>query len=276
MREAEGDGVVRVTAESKGFDVYIGHQSDGRAMVKRLERKELLLDVHTCSISSVCLRTPQLVSGDQGGFVIIWDVYRGVPLHVVDTQPQTQLPRGIARPDPIALRKNPGKLIGVIGVEANQLAKEADEDGDASSDENNEGPSGALVARTPAMKQALAILHGGYSIAKRKEAQAAKNQGGNGVPIGEMDETAGASEMSTDVLQAIRGYDETAMLKEAAMDQRMNTLRAERAMMASALTFYPAALIAADEAGQAEEALMEEYAHMAGPSAVAVARLQAK
>jgi len=24
-REAEGDGVVRVTAESKGFDVFIGH-----------------------------------------------------------------------------------------------------------------------------------------------------------------------------------------------------------------------------------------------------------
>jgi len=197
--------------------------------------------------------------------VIIWDVYRGVPLHVIDTQPQTQLPRGFARPDPIVLRKDPGNLTGVIGVQANQLAKDAsiEDEGGGNSSDPDESLSGALVGRTPAMKQALAVLHGGHGAARRKQQQVSKSRS--------LDVSAeGTESTSSDVLAAIRGYDESAMLKEAAMDQRLNTLRAERALMASALTYFPAALVAADEAGQAEEALMEEYAHRAGPSTVAI------
>jgi len=111
---AEGDGVVRVTAESMGFDVSL--KADTVQAVAYLPRHNLLLDVHTAPITSVGLATPFVVSGDAIGVVIIWDVVRAAPLRVLDTQPDMPLPPRTTLPAPRVLVEDFADIKGVVGV----------------------------------------------------------------------------------------------------------------------------------------------------------------
>ncbi|KAA0163496.1 hypothetical protein FNF31_02890 [Cafeteria roenbergensis] len=111
---SEGDGVIRVTAESLGFDINMS--ADTLQAVAHLPRHNLLLDVHTAAITSVCLTTPFVVSGDAIGVVIIWDVVRAVPLRVIDTQPDMPLPPRTTLPMPRILQEDFSNIQGVVGV----------------------------------------------------------------------------------------------------------------------------------------------------------------
>lgn len=111
---AEGDGVVRVTAESLGFDVDLS--ADTVQAVSYLPRHNLLLDVHTAPVTALGLATPFVVSGDAIGVVIIWDVVRAVPLKVVDSQPDMPLPPRMTLPMPRLLQEDHSDIKGVVGV----------------------------------------------------------------------------------------------------------------------------------------------------------------
>lgn len=111
---SEGDGVIRVTAESLGFEVNMS--ADTLQAVAQLPRHNLLLDVHTAAITSVSLTTPFVVSGDAIGVVIIWDVVRAVPLRVIDTQPDMPLPPRTTLPVPRILQEDFSNIQGVVGV----------------------------------------------------------------------------------------------------------------------------------------------------------------
>jgi hypothetical protein len=111
---SEGDGVVRITAESMGFD--IDREVDTLQTVIQFPRSNLLLDVHTAPVTSVALLTPHVVSGDAIGVVIFWDVIRAVPLRVFDTQPDMPLPPRVVLPAPRVLREAFGDIKGVVGV----------------------------------------------------------------------------------------------------------------------------------------------------------------
>lgn len=112
---SEGQGVVRITAESLGFD-NIDMETDARHVIAAMPRHNLLLSVHTATVTSIGLATPQLVSGDAIGVIIVWDIVRAVPLRVVDTQPGVPLPRGMSIPDPAVLRSTVASVAGIVGV----------------------------------------------------------------------------------------------------------------------------------------------------------------
>lgn len=65
--------------------------SDNSEMMQQLKKymtreKTLRLKFHKSSITALELQTPQLMTGDTDGLVVIWDIYAKEPLRVIETK----------------------------------------------------------------------------------------------------------------------------------------------------------------------------------------------